>query len=102
MDDEHLFGEKSYCDSDSFKQAIEDLQNLPDEDFLHRYRGTKQQYQTILDAIKQLEETKEALVEMSDVGMDAELIENTQLLFEDYVQLLERMQMASYWACEGI
>jgi hypothetical protein len=87
--------------NDSFQEAQRDLEELPDDEFLYRYKATKQQYQTLLTAIHELEKANAALSELGALAIDPEIGDNTTMLIDDYSRLLEQMHMASYWEREG-
>jgi hypothetical protein len=88
-------------ESDTFQEAQNDLVALDDSEFLYHYKATKQQYSTLVSAIKELQKASDALSDMGALAIDPEIGENTTLLIEDYTRLLEQMHMASYWEREG-
>lgn len=97
-----IFGENSIQETDAFKEAQIDLVNLSEEEFLYRYKATKHHYKVLLSALCELKKAEDAIQEVGiTLNIDPEILENTEMLIEDYARLLDQMHSANYWEREG-
>ena len=92
-----LDGINKLHETEPLQKAQSDLTELNDEEFLYRYKATKHQYQTLLNAVHELQKVNDVLSEMGALAIDPEIGENTTLLIDDYLVLLDQMHGANFW-----
>ena len=83
-------------------EAKEDLINLDDIDFEHRYKATKRQYKAVLKSIEWLNEAVYVLSVPGPMDIDSDIVDDAKCTIEDFVRLLERMHSAAYWRSEEV
>ena len=82
------------------QQAQQDLKDLPDAEFVQKYKATKRFYRAISKAHDWVLEAILMLQGSNLLDVDEEVIDTANVVVDDMGTLLERMHMAAYWKGE--
>ena len=80
--------------------ARTDIKNLSDDEFVRKYKTSKERYQAVTKTLDWLGRLKVSLEHQEDLDIDKDVIINVEVLQEDLQDLLVRMHSANMWDAE--
>ena len=78
-----------------------DLDQYTEDEFRLHYKATKKQYAGLVNSIKSLTETYRLLEDPGPIEIDYDILNNIELLIQDFVDLLDQMHLAAEWEREN-